>query len=759
MIYKKLIYFLFFVLFSVSSFASNFEVTPIILNFKGIEVNENITVAFADFGSILISRDNDQNWEQKRIFTGGEIINIILDDEKMIAFNNRGEIASSSDAGSTWQINKKLEDSVLSVVKYPNGYFIRMRHKLTTLSNDFNETNEFLIESKHLNKITTYYTPTYTKSILYANNELIAEFDSLTFIRFNLNLIPIDTIKFLDSINLGNYFGSGYRIFFDLNYIYFKYLYKENSSKSAIFRTQDFKTIEKFAEAQSVEDYYNIYQGKYYSLSLQFNQNGIIDTTKLSSRNIGLYFKESKIANDKQYIVGDTKIFEILDLKDSSLKVISDYSGLTVQYTPDKINDGSYLFYSSVSAIYKTDNDGITILPTIDRTDPKFQKLFYNYKIHYHYYDSVIKILYLLVDPYTTNEVVLLKSSDYGRTFDSVHTSSRWRTNQPFYRNALLNYNIQKRGNEFVFSDFHNPGLSGVIYSGITTISENGDLVYYLMDSNLVFTNVYSKDTNTYLVHNVNTLDSTSEINFTTNGGKNWELIHKYPINETIGDIFDIEVKGKEYWAITHFDFTKEPLPAGKYLDVVDKTNNSFHRIASWYPPSDNDTAFGMYGLSITGDSGKVYISFQDTLFVTDDLLNKDNWNYYIIPNNGRVVVPFKKFGDKFFGRYVDNDNPYGFETHWIKPIDTLISDLKEINRNIAANKHFVLFPNPASDFIYIQTNQHFFEISIYNTLGIKVLSADNQKSVDISNLPQGIYICNIYSGSKIETQKFVIIR
>mgnify|MGYP006943044190 CR=1 FL=1 len=45
-----------------------------------------------------------------------------------------------------------------------------------------------------------------------------------------------------------------------------------------------------------------------------------------------------------------------------------------------------------------------------------------------------------------------------------------------------------------------------------------------------------------------------------------------------------------------------------------------------------------------------------------------------------RAISPFFVYNDyefdKFFGRYVDNDNLYGFETHWIKPLDTLISDL-----------------------------------------------------------------------------------
>ena len=760
---KKSIYILVLFLCSGIVRASNFEITPIMLNFKGVVVNDNVTIAYADFGSILISRDNDQNWEQKRVFLGGEILNIIFNNDEIVAFNDRGEIATSSDIGSNWSLEKKLDDSILAVIKYPDGYFIRMRHKLITLSNEFDQTKEFLIESKVLPKITLNYTPDYHKSILFANNELIAEFDSLTFLRFNINLEPIDTIKLLEKMDQSNYLG-GYRLFYEENNIYFKYTFKENSKpKSSVYRTQDFQNIEKFADSQAPEDYYYINQGEYFSLTNLASNKRLTDTTKLSYIRINTLFKETTVTKGKQYIIGDRKIFEILDLKDSSLNVISDYSGFTVN-SPERINDSSYIFYSSFPAIYKTENDGVTILPTIDKTEAKFQQGFKNYTIHFHYYDNENKILYLLVDPYTINKVVLLKSEDYGRTFDSVHTTHYWRINAPYsnapnYMNASVIYNVQKRGDEFIFSDGHNAGPNGLIYTGIVTVKENGELVHYLMDSNKIFTNVYSKDTNTYLVHSVNTIDSTSEINFTSDVGKNWEIIHKYPINETVGDIYDIEVRGQQYWAITHYDFTNYPLAGDLFLDIIDKETNAFYRIASWVPPTENDPAFGIHWISVASDGDKAYISFQDTLFVTDDLFNKIGWDYYLFPNNGRVVIPFNKFGDRFFCRYVDDNNPYGFGMHWIKPLDSLISDVEEIDIPKASSSHFHIFPNPASNAINIQTNLELFEINIYNSLGIKVLSAENQKNIDISDFPAGVYICKIISGANIVTQKFVVIK
>ena len=63
---------------------------------------------------------------------------------------------------------------------------------------------------------------------------------------------------------------------------------------------------------------------------------------------------------------------------------------------------------------------------------------------------------------------------------------------------------------------------------------------------------------------------------FTSNGGNSWEFIHKYPINETIGDVYVIEVKGRKYLALNHYDYTDYPILNGSYLDVVDMETNQF---------------------------------------------------------------------------------------------------------------------------------------------------------------------------------------
>lgn len=729
---KKIILLIAIFLSFILCHSRSLDITPILLNFKGVVVNNNITVAFADFGSALISKDSDISWEQKRIFTGGDIINVFIEGNDMIAFNDRGEIAGSSNAGNSWTFLKKLEDSVLSVIKFSDGYFLRTRNKLITLSDKFEILNEKAIESKVLTQIGLYYKPNYNKSIVFADNRLIAEFDSSVFIRFDTALNPIDTLKLLKQINIGVYL-SGYRMFYDSNFIYFKYSYKDinGTSYSAVFRTNDFKNVEKYVDSLTAENYYSIFKGKCYSLSIKTDKK-LTDTTKLSNNQINLYFKESVVANNKQYIVGDRKIFEILDLKDSSLKVISDYSDLSLTIPPDLISNKSYLFYSSTSRVYKSEDNGTTILPTIDKSDPSYQKRFNIYNIRNHYYDNQFNKLYLFGDPYVTNRGVIWVSDDNGKTFDSTFMENvYYPPTSPYYRNAsLVKNNIQKRGDEFIFSDGYTLAPWGTIYATINTVKENGKLVKTVMDSNLTFNYVYSKDTNSYLVQSCNVLDSTSQVIYSGNGGKSWEIIHKYPINETIGDVYDIEVKGRKYLALIHYDYTNYPILKGAYLDVVDKETLEFSRLASW--GSKDDAEYGMYGIAVSSDGENAYFSFQDTLFVTNNLFRKDNWSYYLLPESGRIARPLKKFGNKFYCIYTDKDNPYGSGMHWIEPLDSLISGVNEVDVDVTGYLFaYPACPTPATNIVkslvYWDSLTEFssIEINVYNIYGVKIDSKD----------------------------------
>ncbi|MCK5740909.1 MAG: T9SS type A sorting domain-containing protein [Chlorobi bacterium] len=770
---KTVIYIFAFIVYVSNCFAGGVKVTPISINFKGAVAQKNNIVAFADYGSALISYDNAESWQQKRIFKDGTIVNLFIHDDEFTAFNDRGEIAVSNNTGKDWSFVGNLGDSVLCAIEYPTGYLVRTRHKLATLTDDYKIINEFDIDSPPIKEISQYFNPDYSHSLSYKSDKFVAEFDSSVFIGFDTQLNPTDTLNLLDHVDSAkSLYGGAYRIFNDSDYFYLSYKYsKDKLLKKMIYRTMDLSSVEIYSDSLDFNIMNYVDDNKYYSLTRSSDNIIIKDTTKLSYRNIIIYINDFIVSEDRQIVFGDKKILKIMNLKDSSVNVVSDYSRYSTRYSPEQINDSTFLIYSSGPAVYKTPDNFITILPTVEKNDHNDSKFFERFSINHRYFDKEEKELYLLGQFSLDNRAFIWKSKDIAKNFDSVFSGFRYRSNMPLLRNTLVKNNIQKRGDEFICSDgFNYIAHLDTVFSSIETFNKNGGSIKFLSLRNAAVTNVYSKDTNTYLVHCCDMLDSTSMIMFTSDGGIKWDTVHKYPINETISDIYEIEVKGREYFVLYHVDFTKYPENNGKYLDVVDKETNQFSRIAQWEPNPDIEDD-GSYGVAVTSSEGVAYISYNDSLFVTEDLFNKKNWNYYILPGNGRVVRPLIKIGNAFICNYNDKNNPYGKTLYKIELQDSLIISVDDIEER----DYFYAFPpypmpakNIVRSLIYFDNNVLAEDVEVFDRFGVKVgdgkdISIDKVKSYsailswNCSGVATGVYFIRVRNGDRMKILKVIV--
>jgi len=80
------------------------------------------------------------------------------------------------------------------------------------------------------------------------------------------------------------------------------------------------------------------------------------------------------------------------------------------------------------------------------------------------------------------------------------------------------------------------------------------------------------------------------------------------------------------------------------------------------------------------------------------------------------------------------------------------------VNDNIASN--FKVYPNPASDFVTIETNNvEISAVKIYDILGKNVLKQNEltNNRLDVSNLRNGIYFLKIESNGNSITKKLII--
>ena len=71
-------------------------------------------------------------------------------------------------------------------------------------------------------------------------------------------------------------------------------------------------------------------------------------------------------------------------------------------------------------------------------------------------------------------------------------------------------------------------------------------------------------------------------------------------------------------------------------------------------------------------------------------------------------------------------------------------------------NLFFKVFPNPTSDFIYIQTELEEYNLQIIDFSGKTILKQKNKSKIDVRRLATGTYFIKIYSESKLATSIFI---
>jgi hypothetical protein len=99
-----------------------------------------------------------------------------------------------------------------------------------------------------------------------------------------------------------------------------------------------------------------------------------------------------------------------------------------------------------------------------------------------------------------------------------------------------------------------------------------------------------------------------------------------------------------------------------------------------------------------------------------------------------------------------------GWDCVWIDDIIFPCSSFTNIEE--IENENIRIYPNPANDFINIEINNNYdsnFNISIYNSLGIKVIETSNENTINIEDLPSGMYFINVTTENLNKTKKIII--
>ena len=199
-------------------------------------------------------------------------------------------------------------------------------------------------------------------------------------------------------------------------------------------------------------------------------------------------------------------------------------------------------------------------------------------------------------------------------------------------------------------------------------------------------------------------------------------------------------------------------------LDIIIAYNN----IISWYK---NDGQ-GNFGPEIIINS---YTNTKRNILVVD--LNSDGHLDIISTGNDNSIHYYKNDGQRNFtseiiieNLYRENSPLFAIDINGDNKIDIISSssengkiawyentwELFIHNNNLSG---FSIFPNPAKDFLMVKSNTNILGITIFNELGVPVLSVPEDDNIDISTLSHGIYFIRVNTlDGNVGFRKFIKI-
>jgi len=104
-----------------------------------------------------------------------------------------------------------------------------------------------------------------------------------------------------------------------------------------------------------------------------------------------------------------------------------------------------------------------------------------------------------------------------------------------------------------------------------------------------------------------------------------------------------------------------------------------------------------------------------------------------------------------FDGETLNSPNSFDLFLAKANPNVTSTSDL------VSKVQLFRVFPNPASDFVLIQTEVPDYTIELLNSKGQVVWSGQNAPAIQLEHLPEGVYLLKFHTATLAQSQKIVV--
>jgi Secretion system C-terminal sorting domain len=202
------------------------------------------------------------------------------------------------------------------------------------------------------------------------------------------------------------------------------------------------------------------------------------------------------------------------------------------------------------------------------------------------------------------------------------------------------------------------------------------------------------------------------------------------------------------------WNYTQNMPLAGRILASRDSAFSSY---ATFIPVASNPQYFSFYYkyLPVGGDSAiaslKVYDTATNEIGAGTIILSNAATNYTLAQTNVVYTSPdVAAFLVISFRTAVHQIN---------MGTRLLVDDVSFQNvlatQNLVKDKAFSFYPNPAKDIITLNSAKN-NKVEIVNELGSVIIRQNEAKSIDISQLSNGLYYLKIYQDDAVDVQKFL---
>ncbi len=156
--------------------------------------------------------------------------------------------------------------------------------------------------------------------------------------------------------------------------------------------------------------------------------------------------------------------------------------------------------------------------------------------------------------------------------------------------------------------------------------------------------------------------------------------------------------------------------------------------------------------------------SLTDTVNVrvhfVNDSANLDAW--YInqgLPLNGNSINCL--FVDQIYWKEdtFANGNPYGYWEFNHSNVGVDQNSISAINESLGVESNYKIFPSPTSNYLNLEGPKEDYSLQILNSQGqlfYEMKNINGNQELDVSHLPHGLYIVNIFYDKYFKTMRFI---